>query len=402
MYPTDTSLAVDYLLGRIDTIPVYSPLTRYWFYVRAVRTMNLPQYAISQIDQFLYAGGLNLAFDTDLDDLTDQEVSRLMKLVNQHLGKITERILVTGKVAVCIHLTPKDDGTLLPTLKVWDACNFEEKGGELHVFWKEGNKFMRIEYSPTEVRYFPPHTSPKRPPDPERVVKHTNGRMWAIISNSEDKPLFLEAHVELMFTLGLQVHFTAEHYGYFGSPLLSVPDVDEAETALRQRKRVIRSPEKEVHGPEILSMGGVDGSGWEEFKQGILKSFCQSLGISYVPDNHGAVTAPPLYLLNLATIRKAEAFRDVWESGLVDLIQVVWRVFEVNGLIGIPLPPHFSVERRCPYFPPNPQDDLAKLSVAQSLRDLGVDTAIALNHTIFPEMSVQEIRKLINGDPDYS
>lgn len=403
MSNTNTIKAVDYLLGRSNDLPAYSPITRYWQQLRAVRTDNLPRYAISQLDQFLYGGGVSLTFPEDLDETSDQEVAELTKVLNQCLPEITERVLVTGKVAVCVHLDLYGAGYIKPELKVWDSDQFQVKNDELHVFWQQEDKrYCRVEYTPTEVRYFPPHTNPKKPPAPERTIKHKNGKLWSVISNRCGKPFFTESHVELMLTLGLQLHFTAEHYGYFGSPLLSVPDVDETEIALQRRKRVIRSPEKEVHGPEILSMGGVDGGSWQKFKDNLLKSFCESVGISYVPQDHGAVTAPPLYLLNLATIRKAEMLRDVWEPGLIELIHTLWRVFEVNGLISIPLPHQFNVTRRSPYFPPNPQDDLAKLSVAQGLRDLGVDTAIALKHTLFPHLSLPEIREMINGDPGYS
>lgn len=395
-----TSHAVDFLLGRSNDLPLSYPLGQLWQRSRAPRLGSPPAYYLGQIHQFCYGGGLQLAGleSVDYDPASLQELHALLRTLNRELDLITERVSVTGSVVGVVRV---DEGDPSPHLSLYDNCHYHLDGTELNTRYRTPKgKWGKTVYTDTEILVYPEHNNPDRPPKtPDTVTPHPYGRLWAEIGSGE--PGFDDATVELMLALGLQRAFAGEHFSFLSDPILVVPDVEEAEGALRRRKRVIRSSEKDLHPPEVLQMGG-SGGDWAAYREELHQAFCERMGISYIPPGTGVVTGPPMYILNAKTIRKAESLRDEWDPGINALYQTLWRVARITGACGIEPIPEQRLERAQPYFPSTAADLQQGVATAGQLRDLGIDPAIALHLTALPHLPIETIRDMIKGDPNYA
>lgn len=409
--------ALDYLSGYGNNVPTWVPASATYLNMRGSRLWSPPKFVLGKLSPFLYGGGVQAQWSGPYTDDQAKDGNHVVKLLDPIIPRLTERLAYTGSVVVLVGVRgvtqpvylPREDSpppTTTPTLtlEVWDAQFYKIEGDTLILCWQEGyRKWRRYEVNSREYRVFPPHENPDVLPTPTRY-QNPYGRVWAQIGETNAPPIFTEGDVEAFFSALVQMNLASEYYRLYAAPLIVATDVKEVESRLSRNKRVLPgSPDRDLADTRALTLG-TDPASWREFRRELKQAVCETVGISFIPeDTNTPPTGPPLRIMHQASIQKAEALRGLWDGGVSGLLEVLWNLGYAVRAVGSPYPAgKVTFDRRLPYFPDSIESTQVGVAIAAQLRDLGVDPAVALQNFVFPDQSLEEVRRYITGDPAYA
>jgi hypothetical protein len=235
----------------------------------------------------------------------------------------------------------------------------------------------------------------------ETVTPHRYGKIpFVVIKNTEElfdnrgKPEFDKTSLDIAL-MHLQTNLDlAENAHFFGSPLLVSPDPDDTLARLRKRVQVLQAEPNEDGGkPEYMNVSPIKKEHLQLLHE-FEAEFRQYMGISAAYTELPAqISNVALKTLNSATIDVAQSkWLNYVDQGLVPLFELALYCANLDGF----LPNQdtkITISRTKAYFSESPQERIQKITFAQALVDMGVDRAQALQETIWPNLTIEEINQ---------
>lgn len=384
-----------FLSGEVDTLGYLEDLPK--------RLSSYLKTYLTEVNRFLFSGGLH----TDVID--SNATSKLQTIVdnlydqwnlNSKLKSLWNTTAIYGELAIIV--TPNLDLEFYPKSEIvtYKDNLLDIKGYRI----KEGKEYV-FKRTVTDKEYITyPLVKKAREHNTDwsslaTVVAHDYGfTPYVVIKNSENlitgrgEPEFDSVALE-MAIMGNQVSFdVGENLHFFGSPLFNHPDPEETIKQLNKRVQVfMKEANEDGGGLESVTFNAIKKEHLEYLKL-LERHFKEHMGISVLDqvENLNQMSAVALRILNSKTIGKAEEkWLNYVPNGIDKLVELALRIKGTLGELKL------HTVRKKPYFPDTATDKLNQVAYAESLINLGIKRDVAIQKSVFPELSLESINELL-------
>lgn len=396
-YKTNHAIAWDFT-RKCATPIVASPISSY----------------LNEVNRFLFSGGLNIDLQYALGE--DPRQAYLNSIISQNnFQSILESIWYTGAITgeLLCYIRRKDS---IYKFDWFDSTEFKTVdnhikvetirliNGKEYVYKLDIYDDQIVEYKLIEKRLVIgnfdwskyatsfPHSYEFKPCV---VIKNSNS-----INSERGVGEFNFGAAKLNAAIMMATFNGLENIHFFGSPVLASPDPEDTLERIKKRIQVYqKEPNEDGGSVDVLDFKSIKREHLE-FINKLEDNFNSMMGIKVNKEvSSSDVSSLALRILNGSTISKAET---KWETyvidGFIPLFQKVLLMAGVDGILSQVSKNNLDsykifITRKRPYFDIAPQEKIQLLQVATQLVELGVDRAMALKDTIWPNLSIEEIEE---------
>lgn len=401
---------IEYLLGEVNDVTHKFLLNKNK--VEAYPALTpLPKMYLREVNRFLFSGGLH--FDISNALVEDPRQKFLDSLISHwKLNSKLEKIWQAGATHGRIGFVLKPDRNLF---KVEFARNYEiTEYTEDRVIIeklktkKQRNYIYRLDITPTDYIEYPLVPESQRGTfnwaNNQTLIPHNYGELpFVCINNTEElfqnqgKPEFDFAALQIACHHAIVAFDLLENAHFFGSPLLVSPDPDDTIQRLKKRIQVLtKEPNDDGGGPEYLNIDPIKSEHLGLLGE-VEANFRMHMGISAAyKDLPAQISNVALKTLNSATIDVAQSKWTCYvDQGLIPLLEKALRMAKAVGIISLPID-GITAHRLQPYFALSTLEKTQLAAYAQLLIDLGIDRATALQETIYPNLTLEQVNERLS------
>jgi hypothetical protein len=178
---------------------------------------------------------------------------------------------------------------------------------------------------------------------------------------------------------------------------MTSPDPDDTIQRLKKRIQVLqKEPNEDGGGPEYLNIDPIKKEHLSLLDR-IEGHFRMHMGISAAyKELPTQISNVALKTLNSATIDVAQSkWLNYVDNGLNRIIKLCLEFAIQDGILSLALP-EITCTRIKPYFAQSSQELLQNATYAQTLIDMGIDRAIALQQVVYPHLSIERVNEILN------
>lgn len=377
-------------------------------------TASLVSEYLSEVNRFLFSGGISVTLRAG-DDHRKAFLDDILRAnqLNSKLESIFFEGSIGGELFILIRPTYDSyrfeffDSTEYTPIYENDSLQRVEVLAKRHI---DGEPYLYKLVVDTETfsewDLVPASQEQKLTTTTPNVQDHTYGFVPGVViknkvslSSKRGIPEFNYAACRIAANFAIGFFDSFENLHFFGNPILSSVDPEDTLRRLQQRIQVHEKdstePNSSLEALRLDSLSETHLKLLDRYRQ----NFYSMMGIRLSTEAPREFSSLALRLLNGTTINKAETKWEAYVSdGLEPLLNKVLNVAVRDGhLVGFDTEENaVRVSRKRPYFPLSPTDQLQSLAIAERLIDLGVDRAVALQETVYRELSIEEIQSKLS------